>query len=409
MTVPRAGFRSYKPIPTLRGRPGGPRSEPRSDPEPPRKPARTRMPSWSSFLWRMGRRSVGHRQFNKRGAWLVFGAAVVGLVIVGAGAVAAENLETTAARLITAAADQSAEKGLTFLAARQHDDGTLGTGSYRGNVAVVSLAGMAWMAQGSTPGRGRFGREVARALDYVLAHAQESGFITNPTFAHHGPMYGHGFATLFLAECYGMSPRTELRDRLAKAVQLIVACQNEQGGWRYYPQRMDADISVTVCQMMALRAARNAGIFVPRQTIERAAEYVKKSQNADGGFMYMLSQGGESDFPRSAAALVGLYSAGVYEGPEVTKAIPYLMSFVPQRGVVRRERYFYYGHYYAAIAMWQAGSPHWERWYPAVRDELITRQRPDGSWIDPISNECATAMACMVLQIPNNYLPIFQR
>jgi hypothetical protein len=324
-------------------------------------------------------------------------------------AIGGEDAEKSAGKLVTPAAQRAIDRGLALLAVRQRDDGSLGSGSYRGNVAVVSLAGMAWMAGGSTPGRGRHGAEVALALDYILANTQESGYVNNPQFEHLGPMYGHGFATLFLAECCGMSPRPALREKLAKAVKLIVATQNEQGGWRYYPQRMDADISVTVCQMMALRAARNAGIFVPPETIDRAVGYVKKSQNPDGGFIYQLSQGGESAFPRSAAAVVGLYSAGIYEGQEVAKGMQYLMPFLPQPGVVRRETYYFYGHYYAALAMWQAGGPSWDHWYPAVRDDLIGRQRTDGSWIDPISAEFATAMACLILEMPNNYLPIFQR
>jgi len=321
----------------------------------------------------------------------------------------AEDAEKTASKMVTPTAQRAIDQGLAVLAARQHEDGSIGSGSYRGNVAVVSLAGMAWMAGGSTPGRGRYGREIALALDYVLANAQESGYINHATFAHHGPMYGHGFATLFAAECYGMSPRPAIREKLSKAVKLLVACQNEQGGWRYYPQRMDPDISVTVCQMMALRAARNAGIFVPAETIDRAVDYVKKSQNPDGGFMYMLSQGGESAFPRSAAAVVGLYCGGVYEGPEVAKGTAYLLQFTPNPGVVRRETYYFYGQYYATLALWQAGGPNWDRWYPAARDDLLARQRSDGTWIDPIAPEFATAMACLVLQMPNNCLPIFQR
>ena len=76
---------------------------------------------------------------------------------------------------------------------------------YRGNVAVSALAGMAMMAGGSTPGRGPYGGQVNRCVDYLLANTQPSGFIAGPD-ASHGPMYGHGFATMFLAECYGMSP-----------------------------------------------------------------------------------------------------------------------------------------------------------------------------------------------------------
>ncbi len=85
---------------------------------------------------------------------------------------------------------------------------------------------------------------------------------------------------------------------------------------------------------MALRAARNAGIYVPRDTIDRCIEYVKRSQNADGGFMYMI-QGGQSAFPRSAAGVVALYSAGIYEGPEIEKGLDYLMQYLPRGGDVQ--------------------------------------------------------------------------
>lgn len=318
--------------------------------------------------------------------------------------------EKMGAELITPAADQAIDRGLEFLADRQLDDGSFGSGSYRGNVAICALAGMAFMSGGSTPGRGPYGDRVSRSVDYLLANTQPSGFIVNPGSASHGPMYGHGFATLFLSECYGMSRRPELREKLDKAVLLIVNTQNEEGGWRYQPQRSDADISVTICQVMALRAARNAGLGVPRGSIDRCIEYVKLCQNADGGFMYQ-THGGESAFARSAAGVVALYSAGVYEGPEIEKGIAYLMKFLPKRGVVRRETYYYYGHYYAVQAMWQVGGDAWNQWYPAIRNELIHRDRrqEDGSWRSPISNEYATALACIVLQIPNNYLPIFQR
>ncbi|HQU45511.1 MAG TPA: terpene cyclase/mutase family protein, partial [Pirellulales bacterium] len=182
-------------------------------------------------------------------------------------------------------------------------------------------------------------------------------------------------------------------------------------GWRYQPVRHDADISVTICEIMALRAARNAGIFVPRDTVDRTVDYVKKSQNPDGGFMYML-QGGQSAFPRSAAGVVALYSAGIYEGPEIDKGLAYLMTFLPNRDAVgfNRETHYFYGHYYAVQAMWHAGGKHWRQWYPAIRDELLVRQRgDDGAWMDSICQEYGTAMACIILQMPNNYLPIFQR
>lgn len=319
--------------------------------------------------------------------------------------------EKSAVELITPAAQKAIDLGLDFLARQQHDDGSFGSGGYSRNVAVCGLAGMAFMSSGSTPGRGPYGGQVSRCIDFILDNAQDSGFIDVPGSSSHGPMYGHGFATLFLAEAYGMSQRGDIREKLGKAVELIVNTQNGEGGWRYQPIRLEAaDISVTVCEVMALRAARNAGFYVPKETIDKSVEYVKRSQNPDGGFMYMLQGMGPSQFPRSAAGIVALYSAGIYEGPEIEKGLAYLMENIPGRDAFNRESHYFYGHYYAVQAMWHAGGDYWTRWYPAIRDELCARQRPDdGAWSDSICQEYGTAMACLVLQMPNNYLPIFQR
>jgi len=338
------------------------------------------------------------------------------LLLVSPAAAQTIDPEKTAAEMINPAVQRAIDQGLQWLASRQNDDGGFGLGAQRGNAAICGLCGLAFMSGGSTPDRGPYGQHVERAIDYLLAISQPSGYIVEPTPTTHGPMYSHGFATLFLAECYGMSQRTELRDKLSLAIKLIVNSQNKEGGWRYYPKKDDADISVTACQVMALRAANNAGIYVPKNTIEQAVKYVKNCQNRDGGFVYQLSGGGESSFPRSAAAIVALNSAGIYlnraginQDPDLTRGLDYLTQFRPEQGVTRREQYYEYGHYYAVQAMWQAGGERWARWYPAIRDEIVSRQGPDGSWISTYGSEYATAMCLIILQMPENQLPIFQR
>lgn len=315
------------------------------------------------------------------------------------------TVETSGLDFIDAKTQKSIQRGLEFLASNQHDDGAFGSGLYRKNVAVTALAGMAFLSAGNTPGRGKYGKEVSKAVDFLLSVTSPSGFILVTESPSHGPMYGHGFATLFLAEVYGMTRRADIRDKLKLAVNVIVTSQNKEGGWRYMPVRDDADVSVTVCQIMALRAARNAGIYVPKNTVDQCITYVKKCQNPDGGFKYQYIQGSPSEWPRSAAGLVALYSAGIYEGREIERGLKYLetVAFRP------RERNYFYGHYYAVQAMWQAGGNYWDRWYPTIRDELVENQQLDGSWIDTVCTEYGTAMACIILQMPNNYLPIFQR
>ncbi len=326
----------------------------------------------------------------------------------GAGRLYADDTardDAAADNLLDKATQKQIDRGLEFLAGAQRDDGSFGASGYAGNVAVCALAGIAFLASGSTPDRGPYGKHVSRCVEFILSKAADSGFISVPGDTSHGPMYGHGFAALFLAETNGMA---DVREKLSKAIELIVSTQNSDGGWRYLPQRQPGDISVTVCQVMALRAAGNSGLHVPRETLEKSVDYIKRSQNADGGFAYML-QGGVSAFPRSAAGIMGLYSAGVFEGPEIKRGLEYLMAYLPRGPELNRESHYLYGHYYAVQAMWQAGGDYWKRWYPAIRDAMLARQREDGAWMDSIGAEYGTAMAGIILQMPNNYLPIFQR
>jgi Prenyltransferase and squalene oxidase repeat len=314
-----------------------------------------------------------------------------------------------AADMITPETERAIKLGLEWLAKQQNADGSFGNGTYRGNIAVTSLAGLAFMESGSSPGRGPYGTQIDRALTYVMDNTSPSGFIAVAAASTHGPMYSHGWGTLFLAEAYGMTQRPEIREKLQKAVRLIIDTQNPEGGWRYQPVRRDADISVTVCQINALRAARNAGLFVPRETVENCIRYCRQSQNPDGGFRYML-QGGASAFPRSAAGVVALYSAAVYDTKEIDAGIAYLRQYMPEIKLGSRYSHYFYGHYYAVQAMWIRGGEDWSAWFPAIRDELVRRQSPSaGFWTDSICNEYGTAMALIILQIPNNFLPIFQR
>lgn len=326
--------------------------------------------------------------------------------------------------LITPEAKEAAERGLYWLVQTQSADGSFGDRAhYNGSVAVTSLAGLALLAGGHTPGRTRFGDAVSKALANVLSKEQRGshpGFLSNAGAPGQFSMYNHGFATLFLAEAHGMVSdrelRTKLRGTLERAVQLIVSSQNSEGGWRYDPHPNQADISVTICQIMALRSAKNAGLAVPKSTRDACLKYVRGCQNADGGFSYFrqgVGLGGNSAFARSAAGVVALYSAGIYSGPEVEKGLKYLGQTRSNAGGFRRielpEMHYYYGLYYAAQAMWTAGGRWWDDWFPIARDELLGRQR-NGRWSDAsVCDHYATAMACIVLNIPSNYLPILQK
>ena len=307
---------------------------------------------------------------------------------------------------ITPKLEAGIARGLEWLAKNQRNDGAFEGGGAES--AVTALGAIAFMADGNLPGRGKYGPNVQRALDYILAQGQDSGLLAARN--SNGNMYAHGFATLFLAEIYGMTGDPMVKERLQKAIRLIHQAQNPQGGWRYTPQPIDADVSVTICQVMALRAARDAGIKVEKATIDRAIEYVKKCQNPDGGFNYVIGQGGGSMFPRSAAGVATLFYAGVYDGEEVRKGVAYVEQFLPGKNAGRAERmsgHYFYGHYYAVQSMFLAGGEHWAKWFPAIREELLSSQQAAGNWTGDTSDSYATAMALIILQMPKRYLPVF--
>ncbi|QDV22690.1 prenyltransferase/squalene oxidase repeat-containing protein [Aureliella helgolandensis] len=309
--------------------------------------------------------------------------------------------------LYDASVDKAIRRGLEVLVQRQNPDGTFLSSEQGEWVGVCSLVGLAWLSRGVRPGIGEAGQALRRTGDYVLSKVQASGFLSAKSTSH-GPMYDHGFGTLFLAELYGTSSDLEMRRKLSSAVQLIVNTQNDLGGWRYNPKPEEADLSVTVCQMMALRAARNSGFGVPKEVIDRAVDYVRRSQNPDGGFMYQ-TRGGGSRFPLTAAAIVALYSAGIYTGHELDIAFEYMESQAETNRSRDRNNFFYYSHYYSAQAFWHIGGEPWRDWYAQLKKSLLSMQNPDGGWFDFNSLEYGTAMACLILNMPRSVLPIFQR
>jgi hypothetical protein len=330
---------------------------------------------------------------------------------------------------------EAVSRGLRYLANSQESDGSwrdiIGRRvnfSYVGkndkHVGVTALACMSFMAGGYLPGRGQYGKNVEKGLQFILNSQDENGYITYSE----SRMYSHAFATLFLAEVYGMTDRNDVGAKLREAVKAIVRAQNSQGAWRYKPDSQDSDMSVTVCQIMALRAARNCGIAVPPDTIRNAIEYVKKSAAENGRFYYQIfdekgfRMESRTSLALTAAGVCALQGAGEYSAKEVKAGLRTMFQeFVvgdEPLGSDRRESVleagrqtfdYYYCHYYAIQAAFQAGGNYWSSWWSRIRSQLLQLQYSDGRWEDLVGPNYATAMATLILQIPLQYLPIFQR
>ena len=227
------------------------------------------------------------------------------------------------------------------------------------NNGVNGFCLLAFLGRGHTPGRGPYQAVVGRAVNYLLSTQNEQGLYAS-VGASQGPMYEHALATLALIEAYGSVPSLDMRRSVQRAIDLIVASQNPQGGWRYQPVPADADLSVTVMQVVALRAAVNARLNVPQATLDRAVQYVKSCTAAGGGFSYMPGHG--PSFAQTAAGALCLQLLGQFDDPSVAAALKLLQSKEYNGSI---DPYFYYTSYYAMQAHFQAGETQWATWHPA--------------------------------------------
>ncbi len=334
-------------------------------------------------------------------------------------------------------------KGLEWLAKQQAKDGHWGANADQSPVAMTSLAGLALLMEGSTVREGKYASNIRRAADWLMERSQRGGnrdgLIGNPDHPNeHGRyMYGHGFGLLFLACVYGEEEdrerRERLKDILTRAVKYCGAAQSSRGGWYYISRAEGGDNdegSVTITQVQGLRAARNAGIAVPKEIIKKAYNYLKECTSPNGAIYY--SYRSRMERPAiTAAGIACLFNAGEYKDELCKKWFKYcqrtIMAGDPGTGALR-VAHDEYTHFYFAQCVYILGDDGWEKLYgstpPSERltwtayrnaffARLLQAQSADGSWpggggynVGPVYS---TAMYLTIMQLDKGTLPIFQR
>lgn len=322
----------------------------------------------------------------------------------------------------TDAIDNATAKGVAYLISKQDKRGAIRETDAH-ETAITALSALAIAAMGNLPGDPTpEGESVQKALAFLLSNDRQDreGYFGGRDGSR---MYGHGITTLFLAEMLGMgidaNQDVTLKRNCQQAVDLILRAQKvakrngSEGGWRYTPQATDSDLSVTIWQLMALRAAKDAGLSVPKDSIEAAVGYIKRSFKDTGrintpvGFSYEINQ--IPVWSTAAEGLLALQVCGEYEAKEVIATADWLLQNPPKPGV----SWFYYGTYYYAQGMYQRGGEHAETAAKRVSEVILDIQDIDGSWKAAGGNEgnrvYRTAMALLSLSVKYHYLPIYQR
>ncbi|MDB4615155.1 terpene cyclase/mutase family protein [Akkermansiaceae bacterium] len=289
-------------------------------------------------------------------------------------------------------------RGLRFLAQSQNAEGAWDDSQGK-EPGVVGLCIMAFLAHGEDPNHGPYAENIQKGINFILADQKESnGYIGNS-------MYSHGFATLALAECYGMFRDERIAPALRKAVDLILSAQkrNGKGAWRYNPESSDADSTVSGAQIVALYAARNAGIPVPDAAFAKAAKYMAKCRGSDGSYGYTTSHGGKPTL--TAIGLLCQALAKQHESRPFKASTKYL-----SKRLNYREKYYpYYFEYYMSQALFHADEKVWEKWNVKNIAYMGVLQSRDGSFPGNKGKAFSTSGALLSLALNYRFLPIYEK
>lgn len=375
--------------------------------------------------------------------------AAVALVPAPAPVRAAEEKDKQRAKDIENAVD----KGLQYLKKIQAQDGHWEAQGGQYATTMTALAGMAFLMEGSTLKEGKYSEQVLKAVNWFLSPARLSndgkiGDARNPSESSRY-MYGQGFGTLFLASVYGeeedKDQREKLEKLLKKSVEFICRAQTskkhkkpegkevEIGGWGYVSANDGGNFdegSVTITALQALRAAKNAGIPVPKEAIDKAVNYLEACTTPKGGIIYSYAGGsgaalnGQERPPLTAAAICCGFSAGQYNGELPKKWIKYCKDNIPiGKG---RQSHDEYQTYYFAQAVYALGDTKYGEMFPnepkdswltwskfkegVVQGVLDNQDKTSGGWTQGyIGPVFTTSVNLTILQLEKGILPIYQK
>ncbi len=342
---------------------------------------------------------------------------------------------------LTPASELALDRGLDWLARNQGPEGNWGSK----DLGLVSMGALAFMSAGHAPGRGKYGRELDRAIEYVTNNAKPSGLLNISD--QQRDMYNHGLATFVLGQAHGMTTTKDRRLNrvLDNALKLIASTQCEDGGWDYQAKRQQFghDLSLAVMQAKALRSAVDSGLEVPPEVINLAITSVREhyspsgdrrateaeQQKMPGQFTYGRGGGGPS-IAMAACGVVCLQEFGQYDDWRIPKNMEVIQAAIRELPKSKNRDgnmpFDAYTLYYVGQALYQVNGEYWQTNYPLLRDYLVESQinkvgEPNihGCWRDNGARGggrvggkegelYGTSVACFILAIPNRYLPILQ-
>jgi hypothetical protein len=324
-----------------------------------------------------------------------------------------------AARGGSPASEDAVARGLAWLARHQAADGSWrfdlsgcrcdggcrDAGSVTSTTAATGVALLPFLGAGHTHIEGEHRETVSRGLYYLMSRMR---ITPRGGDLGEGTMYGHGIATMALAEALGMTRDEAFVPYVRDAVRFIETAQDlHGGGWRYLPGQ-PGDTTVTAWQLAALRSAALAGVPVPSPTMEGVRRFLDRVQVRQGE-----AYGYQSPHARPGTSAVGLLCRLYMRWPNEA-AIDRGLGALAKAGPAPDDVYL---NFYLAQALMQRDHPLWKRWNARNRDQLVSRQarhgHEEGSWVFADHETASggrlahTALALLTLEVYYRLLPIY--
>ncbi len=309
------------------------------------------------------------------------------------------------------------DRSLTYLANTQRDDGSWSGGEIGSGITGICV--MAFMASGEDPDFGPYATHIRKALCNIIANQNaQTGYLSG---RGHGPMYHHGFAMLALSEAYGAVDEQQLwqgsqypleqRRTIGQALELAVRCtltaqkHNPWSAWRYSPDSMDADTTVSGTVLMGLLGARNAGVEIPNEAIDKALSFFQANTMRGGAVSYQPASSYGHGITRTAIGTL-VYAIAKRKNMSEYKATS---EFIKRRIDQNVKDHPFYYRYYMAQALFHSDLEAWQAWNQRTIEQLQKVQNEDGSFTSSHGTAYGTGMSVLALALNYRLLPIYER
>ncbi|QDU94936.1 prenyltransferase/squalene oxidase repeat-containing protein [Lignipirellula cremea] len=305
------------------------------------------------------------------------------------------------------------QKGVEWMRKTMHRGGGCGVDlGQPPDIGCTAMVGLSLLSQGNSPLEGPRSQEVQEIISFMLKTV-ESMPSEDITTAQHTQLqnkigrHAHTFfATLFLSQVVGQGlDPDQIYQALQRLVAVIVRTQDSHGSWG---SDAWAPVLGTVMGWVALRSAHLAGLKVgasPERTAEHLIKQMRDQLGNDSGWMHTLY--------KNATGIRVLYEMGVDQDEISRNAFKSVLALVERDNTAFTQAggEEYLAFHLITETMLQKGGDDWARWYPVIREKILSVQNRDGSWTGHhciTSRTFCTAAACLVLTSPNRYLPISQ-